>query len=83
MWLPANEGCLQMSDEVLLVSFLARVSITHEWEAMSDILATLTQAQVVTIKSGPKAYQQHLTHEQAALIRGQPFKETSFMVGNT
>ena len=40
----------------------------------------ITHSQVVTIKPGPKAYQQHLTHCQAVLIRGQPF-ETSDMVG--
>ena len=41
----------------------------------------ITHGQVVTIKCGPKAYQQHVILCQEALIRGQPFEETSFMVG--
>ena len=41
----------------------------------------ITRSQVTTINPGPKAYQQHLTLRRAALIRGQPFEETSFMVG--
>ena len=40
-----------------------------------------THGQVVTIESNTKAYQKHLTLCRAALIRGQPFEETSFMVG--
>ena len=31
---PLKQGCLQMSDEVLLVGFSARVSITHGWEVI-------------------------------------------------
>ena len=61
-----------MSDEVLFVGF---------W-AMSDGGKTpITYSQVVTISPGPKAYQQYLTLRRAALIHGQPFEETSFMVG--
>ena len=42
----------------------------------------ITHSQVVTLKYGPKAYQEHLIPLcRAALIRGQPFEETSFMVG--
>ena len=41
----------------------------------------ITHSQAVTINSGPKAYQQHLTLRRAPLIHGQPFEETSFMVG--
>ena len=41
----------------------------------------ITHSQVVTINPGPKAYQKHLTLLRAVLIRGQPFEETSFMVG--
>ena len=61
-----------MSDEELLVGF---------WAVRDGGKTPVTHSQVVTINPGPKAYQQHLTHEQAALIRGQPFEETSFMVG--
>ena len=56
--------------------------------SLSDNLAVsdgernpITHSQVVTINHGPKAYQQHLTVRRAALIRGQPFEETSFIVG--
>ena len=45
-----------------------------------DILSAFSPGQVVTIKAGPKASQQHLTHRQAALIPEQPLKDTSFMV---
>ena len=41
----------------------------------------IAQGQVFTIKSGLKVYQQYLIHDQVALIRRQPFEETSFMVG--
>ena len=66
-----------------MLGFWAR--LTSDNLAVSDggILpqTPIIHSQVVTINPGPKAYQQYLTLRRAALIHGQPFEETSFMVG--
>ena len=72
-----------MSDEVLSVGFWARLQVATLAMSGAGIQwqSPFTHSQVVTINPGPKAYQQHLTLQWAALIRGQPFEGTSFMVG--
>ena len=64
---------------VLQISLTAPQSHNSHWILPKT---SNTHSQVVTLKYGPKAYQKHLIPLcRAALIRGQPFEETSFMVG--